>query len=186
MTLIGDEFRKSEAEQERDAGETHTGRSLFHRPLVSLLLIGAIIIGLLGAGAFLIYIALSPEKEPSIAAEPPPTAAPQEPPPPVAAAPETETAPALPANPPHETAEASAPPAPPAASEPPAALENYMRSMQVAGIRVSDTEKRAIINGRMYAIGDKLPITFELRLVAVAPGRLEFRDANGVVYRKHF
>lgn len=182
MTLSDDEPGKAGGEPEGDAGETPPGRSVFHRPLVSLLLIGAVIIGLLGAGGFLVYIALAPEKESVTVAEPaPPPDATAEAPPPVAATPEPEAAPAPPAE---AAQQAAAPPVAP--SKPSAALENYMRSMQVAGIRVSGTEERAIINGRMYSVGDKLPITFELRLISVAPGRLEFRDANGVIYRKHF
>lgn len=190
MTLIHDALRKSAAEQGGDAGETPAeSRSIFHRPLVSLLLIAAIIIGLLGTGGYLVYIALSPEKETAIASEPAAPEAGEVAPLPVADAPETETVsakPPAPADPTFQQPAASPAATPPAPPEPSAALRNYMRTMQVAGIRVSGTEERAIINGRMYAVGDKLPITFELRLVGVAPGRLEFRDANGVLYRKHF
>lgn len=187
MTLINDELKKSAAEREGDAAPLPP-RSIFHRPLVSLFLIGAVIVGLLGTAGFLIYIALSPDKAPASAAEPALPAPAAEAPPAVAGAPEIEPAFAPPADPPAQPAEGAPAPVatPPAAPEFPAPLEDYMRSMQVAGIRVSHTDERAIINGRMYAVGEKLPISFELRLVAVAPGRLEFRDANGVIYRKHF
>lgn len=201
MSLISDELRKSAADQGGDPEPPKRGRSGLNRPIASLLLVGAIVIGLLVAAGALFYFAFSPEKEEPAPAEAPVAEPVREDAPPATisaeTAGETEAAPVSVSAASEEQAPAAAEQAAErdsgaeaisttGGSEPFAALEKYMNEMEVSGIRVSDTGKRAIINGRMYAIGDKLPITFELRLAEVAPGQLEFRDANGVIYRKHF
>lgn len=182
MPPINDERPDFKSDIEEGAAEP----APVHRPVFSLLLILAVCACLLFAAIALIYLAFFSKKTLDVAADGPAPQIQQEsrPAPPVADAAQP---PAIVEEP---LAEQEATPTPDAAapgpSGPPAALKNFMREMQVSGIRISVTEMRAIINGRTYAVGDRLPIRFELRLVGVAPGQLEFRDAAGVTYRKHF
>jgi hypothetical protein len=67
-----------------------------------------------------------------------------------------------------------------------AELQNFVDAMVIAGIRTSDTGNRAIINGRMHGVGDKLPPSMELTLVNVQPRRLTFRDQHGFTYQRSF
>ncbi len=168
MTLIKDEFPEAEPEHPGEAATSSAKPAGQHKPVVSIILGLVVVVLLLGASGILLYFAFSSRDETPVVAETPL----QEPVEAVA---------------PVVAEEMEVPPVSviepfPSSSD----IQGFIKSLQISGIRVSDTGNRAIINGRMYAVGDRLPTAHRLQLVEIAPGQLTFTDANRVSYRRRF
>jgi hypothetical protein len=58
--------------------------------------------------------------------------------------------------------------------------------LRVAGIRVSPTDPKVIMNDRVFRLNDLVDRTTQLRLVKVEASTLTFVDASGFEYRKNF
>jgi hypothetical protein len=80
------------------------------------------------------------------------------------------------------------PPVAPTAPEPPQRsrqVESLIDTMQVAAIRVSATDPRAMINDRVFKLDELVDRGTGLRLTQISANRLTFTDANGFVYVKN-
>lgn len=150
-----------------------------------------------GAAGFLLHVALSRDgNQPPLASAAPAPQAAKETVPAVeaqaAGQPADSEAPvAKPAL--EETAAAPPPPSVPEAPEAetaaapfPGELQTFLETLVVNGIRITDTEARAIINGRKFGIGDRIGPASQLRLTGITPRQLTFQDENGVAYRFNF
>ncbi len=79
------------------------------------------------------------------------------------------------------------PPKPPAAKPAPAAnprVHQLLDTLRVSGIRLSDTDPKAIVNDRLYRLNDIVDHGTQLRLFRVESSALIFIDAGGFEYRK--
>jgi len=62
----------------------------------------------------------------------------------------------------------------------------YLDALQVAGIRVSDTGSKVLMNDRVYRECEIVDHLLGLRLKKVESDTLTFVDERGVVYTKNF
>jgi hypothetical protein len=125
-------------------------------------------------------IAVAPPP-PSPTVAPAPVAVPTSPAPaptpvaPVAVSPTPPPAPAVPA--------VVTPPAPP---RPDHRLDTLVTALRVTGVKAAagDPEPRALIDNRVFKLGDILDRPAGLRLTKITPATLTFTDANGFDYEK--
>ncbi|HEY9250356.1 MAG TPA: hypothetical protein VIO38_14550, partial [Rariglobus sp.] len=62
----------------------------------------------------------------------------------------------------------------------------FLETLHVAGIRVSDTDPKVIMNDRVFRLNDLVDRATQLRLLRVDSSSLIFIDAGGFEYRKNF
>lgn len=62
----------------------------------------------------------------------------------------------------------------------------FLETLRVAGIRVSDTDPKVIMNDRVFRLNDLVDRTLQLRLIRVNSSSLTFADASGFEYEKSF
>lgn len=204
MSLIQDEINKASAPDTDSSGGGAVAKGL-NKPLLSLLLIFAAGLMLIGLGALLTYVFLASNQDEAVAEvtveEAGEEAVAGEVEAKAAGLPLPDVAPVAEPEATVVTAEADVNKEPTVVSVSPdmtdaagvetskagvPAVETLMRTMRVSGVRLSgENGSRVIINGKVFTIGDRLPAPFELELIAIAEDRLEFRDPkSGVVYRR--
>jgi hypothetical protein len=126
---------------------------------------------------------VSPANGPATAQNPAPAPAPtleKLPVPPPTAAPTVSTAPALSLfNPP------SASSAPLDPSKPDPKILAYLDALQVAGVRVSGTSNKVLMNDRVFRENEIVDHLLGLRLKKVESDMLTFVDERGVIYTKN-
>lgn len=134
-------------------------------------------IGTLGLAAYLVFgrsaqAAVAPAETPAeeVAATTAPPPAPVQV---VEAAPQPPAAPATP------------PPPPKRINRPNAVIQDFVNRMQVSGIRAGARPK-ALINDRVYAVGELVSVELELRLSSISAHTLGFEDAGGNTYELQF
>lgn len=149
-----------------------------------LLLIGSIAVLVMGGVLAFLFLASPPP--------PPPVAKPviakpvaPTPPPPVVVAPQPVVAiPAIVPKP-EPTPPPLAKPAVPVPVANPKVYE-FLENLRVAGIRVSDTDPKVIMNDRVFRLNDLVDRATQLRLIRVDASTLTFVDASGYEYKKNF
>ena len=62
----------------------------------------------------------------------------------------------------------------------------YLDAVRVNGIRPSPDDPKALMNNRVFRIGDVVDRELNLRLTAIAPNKLTFEDDRGMPYVKSF
>lgn len=62
----------------------------------------------------------------------------------------------------------------------------FIDSLRVAGIRASSTDSKALMNDRVYRIGDIVEHQLGLKLSAITSGSLTFEDEQGALYTRNF
>ena len=110
------------------------------------------------------------------------------PPPPPAAPPISVSLPPIPGSTPTgvgtTTAEATPPPKPLAVPVGNPKIAEFIATLRVAGIRLSGTDPKVILNDRVYRANDLVDRTLQVRLSKIESTRLVFIDANGFEYSK--
>ncbi|HWL15842.1 MAG TPA: hypothetical protein VNR00_09565 [Opitutus sp.] len=87
----------------------------------------------------------------------------------------------------NDAAPAAAPlPLPQIAPPPDPAIQTFVDSIRVTGIRSSGSDSKVLMNDRVYRVNDIVDRTHGLKLIKVAPDALTFADANGLTYTKSF
>lgn len=100
---------------------------------------------------------------------------------------ELESAAARPASPP-AAAEGTAMASPPDRlvvfpQVPDPAIAAFVTTLNVSGVRSEGSESRAIINGKLYTVGEAITGS-DLRFIAAHAHQLVFQDTRGAIYRK--
>jgi len=62
----------------------------------------------------------------------------------------------------------------------------YIESIRVAGIRASGSDRKVLMNDRVYRLGDLVEPEMGLTLVGIAPNALTFQDERGGKYTRNF
>ncbi|HUG12071.1 MAG TPA: hypothetical protein VMM36_13715 [Opitutaceae bacterium] len=62
----------------------------------------------------------------------------------------------------------------------------YLDALRVNGIRPSPDDPKALMNNRVFRIGDVVDRELNLRLTSIAPNKLGFEDDRGMPYLKSF
>jgi len=62
----------------------------------------------------------------------------------------------------------------------------YIEGLRVAGIRVSATDSKVLMNDRVYRVGDTVEHNLGLKLAVIATGALTFEDERGARYTRNF
>jgi hypothetical protein len=62
----------------------------------------------------------------------------------------------------------------------------YLDALRVNGIRPSPDDPKALMNNRVFRIGDVVDRELNLRLTSIAPNKLGFEDNRGMPYLKSF
>jgi hypothetical protein len=62
----------------------------------------------------------------------------------------------------------------------------YLDALRVNGIRPSPDDPKALVNNRVFRIGDIVDRELNLRLTGIAPAKLTFEDERGMIYLKSF
>lgn len=62
----------------------------------------------------------------------------------------------------------------------------YLDAIRINGIRPSPDDPKVLMNNRVFRIEDVVDRDLNLRLKAIAPGRLTFEDSRGMSYDKGF
>lgn len=62
----------------------------------------------------------------------------------------------------------------------------YLDALRVNGIRPSPDDPKALMNNRVFRIGDVVDRELNLRLTSIAPSKLGFEDDRGMPYLKSF
>ena len=62
----------------------------------------------------------------------------------------------------------------------------YLDALRVNGIRPSPDDPKALMNNRVFRIGDTVDRELNLRLTGIAPAKLTFEDERGMIYLKSF
>ena len=65
-------------------------------------------------------------------------------------------------------------------------VHEFLETLRISGIRVSDTDPKVIMNDRVFRLNDLVDRATQLRLTKVEPSTLTFVDATGYEYRKNF
>ena len=65
-------------------------------------------------------------------------------------------------------------------------VHEFLETLRISGIRVSDTDPKVIMNDRVFRLNDLVDRATQLRLTKVEPSTLTFVDATGFEYRKNF
>ena len=60
----------------------------------------------------------------------------------------------------------------------------YLDAMQIAGVRVSDTGSKVLMNDRVFREGEIVDHLLGLRLKEVESNMLTFVDERGIIYTK--
>lgn len=63
---------------------------------------------------------------------------------------------------------------------------NYIESIRVAGIRASGSDRKVLMNDRVYRIGDLVEAEMGLKLAGITTNSLTFEDENGGRYTRNF
>ena len=66
------------------------------------------------------------------------------------------------------------------------AVLDYLERARVAGIRVSETDPKVLMNNRVYRLNEVVDRDLQLRVIHIAPRELRFEDPSGHIYRKTF
>jgi len=74
----------------------------------------------------------------------------------------------------------------PAAVNPSLRIQNFLDRLRVAGIRISSTGNKVILNDRLFMVNEVVDSGLGLRLVKIEQGTLTFVDAQGKTYLKLF
>jgi hypothetical protein len=77
-------------------------------------------------------------------------------------------------------------PAPIDPSKPDPKILAYLDALQIAGIRVSDTGSKVLMNDRVFRENEIVDHLLGLRLKKVESDTLTFVDERGVIYTKNF
>ena len=75
---------------------------------------------------------------------------------------------------------------PPEPTQPSAGVQSFVDKFRVAGIRVSDTESKVILNEHLFRLNDMIEPGLGLRLTGIDSHLLTFTDSNGFSYQKRF
>jgi hypothetical protein len=62
----------------------------------------------------------------------------------------------------------------------------FLETLRIAGIRVSATDPKVIMNDRVFRLNDLVDRVTQLRLTKIEASTLTFVDASGFEYRKNF
>ena len=62
----------------------------------------------------------------------------------------------------------------------------FIESIRVAGIRASGSDRKVLMNDRVYRLGDLVEPEMGLTLVGIAPNALTFQDERGGKYTRNF
>ncbi|WP_415663400.1 hypothetical protein, partial [Rariglobus hedericola] len=62
----------------------------------------------------------------------------------------------------------------------------FLETLRISGIRVSDTDPKVIMNDRVFRLNDLVDRPTQLRLIRVDTASLTFADATGYEYQKNF
>ena len=65
-------------------------------------------------------------------------------------------------------------------------VHEFLETLRISGIRVSDTDPKVLMNDRVFRLNDLVDRATQLRLTKVEPSTLTFVDATGFEYRKNF
>jgi len=71
-------------------------------------------------------------------------------------------------------------------SKPDPKILAYLDALQIAGIRVSDTGSKVLMNDRVFRENEIVDHLLGLRLKKVESDNLTFVDERGVIYTKNF
>ncbi|MCC5022502.1 MAG: hypothetical protein J6386_06765 [Candidatus Synoicihabitans palmerolidicus] len=74
-----------------------------------------------------------------------------------------------------------------ASAAPSEAVVSYLERSKVTGVRTSATDPKVLMNDRVYRLEEFVDRDLQLRVIAIEPRELKFRDPRGVyVYPKTF
>jgi hypothetical protein len=71
-------------------------------------------------------------------------------------------------------------------SKPDLRILAYLDALQIAGIRVTDTGSKVLMNDRVYRENEIVDHLLGLRLKTITEDTLTFVDERGVIYTKNF